>query len=89
MAWHKVRNEYSKLTLLGVTLLILTGLGSVFYYTYHSLRRDMNLITAKQKNVFDVFYQRAKILEVENMVRYADLHLGQDIPAPVNGLDTD
>lgn len=89
MAWHKVRIEHPKLTLLGATLLILTGLGAVFYYTYQSLRHDMNLITAKQKNVFDVFYQRAKILEVENMIRYADLHLGQDIPAPVSGPDTD
>lgn len=55
---------------LGLALLALTGLGCVFYYTYQSLRHDMDLITAKQKNVFEVFYQRAKILEVENITSY-------------------
>ncbi|MGL5089771.1 MAG: GGDEF domain-containing protein [Aeromonas sobria] len=70
MAWHKVRIAPPKLTLLGTILLILTGLGCVFYYTYQSLRHDMDLITAKQENVFDVFYQRAKILEVENITSY-------------------
>ncbi|MFQ1779798.1 hypothetical protein ACK37A_14125 [Aeromonas veronii] len=82
MAWHKVRIEHPKLTLLGVTLLILTGLGCVFYYTYQSLRHDMNLITAKQKNVFDVFYQRAKILEVENITSYLAQHHLLDQPPP-------
>ncbi|PKQ80387.1 GGDEF domain-containing protein [Aeromonas sobria] len=70
MAWHKARIAPPKLTLLGTILLILTGLGCVFYYTYQSLRHDMDLITAKQENVFDVFYQRAKILEVENITSY-------------------
>lgn len=81
MAWHKVRIEHTKLTLLGVTLLILTGLGCVFYYTYQSLRHDMDLITAKQKNVFDVFYQRAKILEVENITSYLAYQRSLETPA--------
>ncbi|MGU5699660.1 GGDEF domain-containing protein [Aeromonas allosaccharophila] len=81
MAWHKVRIEHPKLTLLGVTLLILTGLGCVFYYTYQSLRHDMDLITAKQKNVFDVFYQRAKILEVENITSYLAYQRSLETPA--------
>jgi diguanylate cyclase (GGDEF)-like protein len=89
MAWHKVRFEHPKLTLLGLALLILTGLGCVFYYTYQGIRHDMELITAKQKNVFEVFYQRARILKVENMASYVEQHHGLDISPPVSGTGTD
>ncbi len=68
--WPSASARQFIVKVLGLTLLALTGLGCVFYYTYQSLRHDMELITAKQKNVFEVFYQRAKILEVENITSY-------------------
>ncbi|TNI77263.1 GGDEF domain-containing protein [Aeromonas sobria] len=70
MRWPPALARQFIFKVLGLALLALTGLGCVFYYTYQSLRHDMDLITAKQKNVFDVFYQRAKILEVETITSY-------------------
>ncbi|ATL93620.1 GGDEF domain-containing protein [Aeromonas sp. CU5] len=70
MRWPPALARQFIVKVLGLALLALTGLGCVFYYTYQSLRYDMDLITAKQKNVFEVFYQRAKILEVENITSY-------------------
>ncbi|WP_241462318.1 GGDEF domain-containing protein [Aeromonas finlandensis] len=67
--------------MLGWVLLTLTGLGTVFYYTYLNIQHDMDLITARQKNVFEVFYQRAKILEVENILRYLTYHQSLETPA--------
>ncbi|MFB2863827.1 GGDEF domain-containing protein [Aeromonas sp. MdU4] len=63
----------------------------MFYYTYLNVQHDMDLITAKQKNVFEVFYQRAKILEVENITRYLASHYSPRTPTHVlhNGPDTD
>lgn len=58
-----------RLTLL---CLVLSGLAVVLYYTYLSIRHDMELITAKQQNVFEVFYQRARILEPEQLVQFVD-----------------
>lgn len=55
---------------LGLTLLALVGLSGVFYYTYLGIQRDMDLITTRQKNVFDEFYLRAKILKAENITSY-------------------
>jgi len=54
----------------GLALFVLGGLSCVLYYTYLNIQHDMDLITAKQKNVFEVFYQRAKILKVENITSY-------------------
>lgn len=42
--------------------LVLIGLIIVGNYTYFSIRHDMVLMTTKQPNVFEVFYQRARIL---------------------------
>ncbi|MBP8269118.1 MAG: GGDEF domain-containing protein, partial [Aeromonas sp.] len=50
------------LTRLGWLCLVLMGLGLVCNYTYLRIRHDMALITAKQPNLFEVFYQRARIL---------------------------
>ena len=50
--------------------LALAGLGLVFNYTYLSIRHDMQLITAKQQNVFEVFYQRARILAPDALARF-------------------
>ncbi|WP_236287397.1 hypothetical protein [Aeromonas veronii] len=66
----------------GLALLALTGLGTVFYYTYLTIQHDMDLITARQKNVFEVFYQRAKILKVENITSYLAQHHLLDQPPP-------
>ncbi|KXU80369.1 GGDEF domain-containing protein [Aeromonas enteropelogenes] len=74
MIRNQVRFHHPKPALLGVILLILTGLACVFYYTYLNIRHDMDLITAKQDNVFEVFYQRAKILKVENITHYLEQH---------------
>ncbi|WP_081843613.1 GGDEF domain-containing protein [Aeromonas taiwanensis] len=56
----------------GWLCLALTGLVMVFYYTYLGLRHDMELITAKQPNLFAVFYERARILEPEKLARFID-----------------
>lgn len=68
------------LKVIGLVLLALTGLGCVFYYTYLNIQHDMDLITARQKNVFEVFYQRAKILEVENITSYLAYQRSLEIP---------
>lgn len=52
--------------------LALAGLGLVFNYTYLSIRHDMQLITAKQPNLFEVFYQRARVLAPEKLARFID-----------------
>ena len=52
--------------------LVLAGLVLVFNYTYLSIRHDMRLITAKQQNVFEVFYQRARILAPEKLASFID-----------------
>ncbi|MGL4505826.1 MAG: GGDEF domain-containing protein, partial [Aeromonas sobria] len=80
MRWPPALDRQFIVKVLGLALLALTGLGCVFYYTYQSLRHDMDLITAKQKNVFEVFYQRAKILEVENITRYLAYRRSLDTP---------
>ncbi|MEZ6955420.1 MULTISPECIES: GGDEF domain-containing protein [unclassified Aeromonas] len=60
--------------------LALAGLGLVFNYTYLSIRHDMQLITAKQQNVFEVFYQRARILAPDALARFVD---NSSIKAPI------
>ncbi|RWT32671.1 GGDEF domain-containing protein, partial [Aeromonas caviae] len=50
--------------------LALAGLVLVFNYTYLSIRHDMALITAKQPNLFEVFYQRARILAPEKLADF-------------------
>ena len=52
--------------------LALAGLGLVFNYTYISIRHDMQLITAKQPNLFELFYQRARILAPEKLASFID-----------------
>ena len=52
--------------------LALAGLGLVFNYTYLSIRHDMQLITAKQPNLFELFYQRARILAPEKLASFID-----------------
>ena len=52
--------------------LALAGLGLVFNYTYLSIRHDMRLITAKQPNLFELFYQRARILAPEKLASFID-----------------
>lgn len=52
--------------------LALAGLVLVFNYTYLSIRHDMQLITAKQPNLFEVFHQRARILAPEKLARFID-----------------
>ncbi|MGL6165468.1 MAG: GGDEF domain-containing protein, partial [Aeromonas veronii] len=73
----------------GLALLALTGLGIVFYYTYLTIQHDMDLITARQKNVFEVFYQRAKILKVENITSYLAQHHLLDQPPLPNSVGSD
>ncbi|WP_421192443.1 GGDEF domain-containing protein [Aeromonas jandaei] len=89
MAWYQIRLDRPRATLLGLALLVLGGLGCVLYYTYLNIQHDMNLITAKQKNVFDVFYQRAKILKVENIASYLAQHHPLDRRPPPSGVGTD
>lgn len=60
------------LTRLGWLCLALTGLGLVANYTYFVIRHDMALITAKQANLFEVFYQRARILAPEKLADFID-----------------
>ncbi|MFC5706664.1 GGDEF domain-containing protein [Aeromonas eucrenophila] len=60
------------LTRLGLLCLTLAGLALVCNYTYLSIRHDMALITAKQPNVFEVFYQRARILAPARLVQFID-----------------
>ena len=56
----------------GWLCLALTGLGLVANYTYFVIRHDMALITAKQANLFEVFYQRARILAPEKLADFID-----------------
>ncbi|QNF17366.1 GGDEF domain-containing protein [Aeromonas jandaei] len=85
MAWYPIRLDRPRATLLGLALLVLGGLGCVFYYTYLNIQHDMDLITAKQKNVFDVFYKRARILRVESISRYMAYHSSLSKPsAPID-----
>ena len=65
---------------LALLCLVLSGLALVLYYTYLSIRHDMQLITAKQQNVFEVYYQRARILEPEHLAQFVD---GSSIKAPI------
>lgn len=65
---------------LGLLALMLAGLVVVFYYSYLSIRHDMALITAKQQDVFEVFYQRARILAPAQLVQFIDR---RDIKAPI------
>ncbi|MFM5078871.1 GGDEF domain-containing protein [Aeromonas caviae] len=60
------------LTRLGWLCLALMGLGLVCNYTYLRIRHDMALITAKQPNLFEVFYQRARILAPEKLAAFID-----------------
>ena len=60
------------LTRLGWLCLALMGLGLVCNYTYLRIRHDMALITAKQPNLFEVFYQRARILAPEKLADFID-----------------
>ncbi|MGN5138001.1 hypothetical protein ACTG15_07565 [Aeromonas sp. 164P] len=58
-------------------------------YTYLTIQHDMDLITARQKNVFEVFYQRAaKILKVENVTAVSAAHL-LDQPPPPDRISSD
>ncbi|MGL5812220.1 MAG: GGDEF domain-containing protein [Aeromonas sp.] len=57
---------------LGFFGLALVGLIVVCYYTYLNIRHDMRLITAKQQNVFEVFYQRARILSPAELAQFID-----------------
>ncbi len=57
---------------LSLLCLALAGLGLVFNYTYLSIRHDMQLITAKQPNLFELFYQRARILAPEKLASFID-----------------
>lgn len=56
----------------GWLCLALTGLGLVCNYSYFSIRHDMALITARQPNLFEVFYQRARILAPEKLAAFID-----------------
>lgn len=69
----------------GWLCLALTGLGLVANYTYFVIRHDMALITAKQANLFEVFYQRARILAPEKLAdfihrqqQHQDAHLQRE-----------
>lgn len=57
---------------LGFLCLALAGLAMVFNYAYLSIRHDMALITAKQPNVFEMFYQRARILVPAQLAQFID-----------------
>ncbi|MGY3904486.1 GGDEF domain-containing protein [Aeromonas lusitana] len=73
MSVSKLRPLPSKwLTRLGLLCLALAGLAVVCYYTYLNIRHDMQLITAKQQNVFEVFYQRARILSPAQLAQFID-----------------
>jgi diguanylate cyclase (GGDEF)-like protein len=65
---------------LALLCVVLSGLAVVLNYTYFSIRHDMELITAKQQNVFEVFYQRARILEPEQLAQFID---GSAIKIPI------
>ncbi|MCH7372620.1 diguanylate cyclase [Aeromonas sp. MR16] len=60
------------LSRLGFLCVGLAGLAMVFNYAYLSIRHDMELITAKQPNVFEVFYQRARILAPAQLAQFID-----------------
>ncbi|WP_324041606.1 GGDEF domain-containing protein [Aeromonas caviae] len=62
----------SWLNRLGLLCLAIAGLGLVSNYTYLRIRHDMALITAKQPNLFEVFYQRARILAPEKLAAFID-----------------
>lgn len=81
MVWNYIRLDRPRATLLGLALLLLGGLGCVFYYTYLNIQHDMDLITAEQNNVFELFYKRAKILNVENIANYLEYHNSLDKPS--------
>ncbi|WP_310597459.1 GGDEF domain-containing protein [Aeromonas aquatica] len=74
------------LSRLGFLCVGLAGLAMVFNYAYLSIRHDMELITAKQPNVFEVFYQRARILAPAQLVQFIDR---RDIKAPIFSEDND
>ncbi|WP_421321485.1 GGDEF domain-containing protein [Aeromonas veronii] len=59
-------------------MLAVCGLVIVIYSSYQSLIRGMDVITLKQGNVFDVFYHRANILDINRMVRYANDYKHQE-----------
>lgn len=65
----KSRQWLRRLSFLGLALM---GLAMVCYYTYLNTRHDMQLITAKQQNVFEVFYQRARILDPVKLAGFID-----------------
>ncbi|MFM4963242.1 GGDEF domain-containing protein [Aeromonas bivalvium] len=44
----------------------------MYNYTYLRIRHDMQLITAKQPNLFEVFSQRARILAPEKLADFID-----------------
>lgn len=56
----------------GLLSLALIGLALVCHDSYLSIRHDMALITTKQPNVFEMFYQRARILVPEQLAHYID-----------------
>lgn len=62
----------SWLNRLGLLCLAIAGLGLVCNYTYLRIRHDMQLITAKQPNLFEVFSQRARILAPEKLADFID-----------------
>lgn len=57
---------------LGLFPLALVGLALVCHYSYLNIRHDMALITAKQPKVFEVFYQRARILVPAQLAQFID-----------------
>ncbi|MGY3867788.1 GGDEF domain-containing protein [Aeromonas bivalvium] len=57
---------------MGLLCLAIAGLGLVCNYTYLRIRHDMQLITAKQPNLFEVFSQRARILAPEKLADFID-----------------
>lgn len=73
MSSSKLNPPFSRwLRRLGFFGLALAGLAVVCNYTYLSIRHDMQLITAKQQDVFEVFYQRARILAPMQLAQFID-----------------
>ncbi|MGY3859715.1 GGDEF domain-containing protein [Aeromonas intestinalis] len=52
--------------------LALAGLVVVGNYAYLNVRHDMLLIAHKQSNVFEVFYQRTRVLDPEQLIQFVD-----------------
>lgn len=52
--------------------LALAGLVVVGNYAYLNVRHDMLLIAHKQSNVFEVFYQRTRVLDPTQLIQFVD-----------------